>query len=130
MDTLIRNIGQVKQAMNFAGLEYAAIHPSDIDAVIEINDKYIILMELKRKGNSIPVGQRLLLERIADKFEYGWVLFIEHDTNNTNESIDLMNAVVTQVYFRNKWYNTNNEYTKEYITQLANRFGIDKLQNI
>ena len=130
MDTLIRNIGQVKQAINFAWLEYAAIHPSDIDAVIEINDKYIILMELKRKGNSIPVGQRLLLERIADKFEYGWVLFIEHDTNNTNESIDLMNAVVTQVYFRNKWYNTNNEYTKEYITKLANRFGIDKLQNI
>ena len=71
MDNLIRNIGQVKQAINFSGLEYAAIHPSDIDAVIEIDDRYIILMEVKRQGNTIPVGQRLLLERIADKFEYG-----------------------------------------------------------
>lgn len=130
MDNLIRNIGQVKQAINFSGLEYAAIHPSDIDAVIEIDDRYIILMEVKRQGNTIPVGQRLLLERIADKFEYGWVLYIEHHNYNSDEAIDLMNAVVAQVYFRKKWYDTKNESTKEYIRKLADRFHINKLQDL
>lgn len=130
MDNLIRNIGQVKQAINFSGLEYASIHPSDIDAVIEIDDRYIILMEVKRKGNAIPVGQRLLLERIADRFEYGWVLYIEHDNHDSDEAIDLMNAEVTQVYFRKKWYDTKNESTKEYIGKLADRFNINKLQDL
>lgn len=63
---LIRNTNQVKQAIDFVGAEWKDIHPSDIDAVLEFDNEHLILFEIKRKGHSIPKGQRLLLKRIVD----------------------------------------------------------------
>ena len=64
--SLIRNSSQVKQAIDFSGVQNGKIHPSDIDAVFEFDYQALILMEVKRIGNDIPTGQRLLLERICD----------------------------------------------------------------
>ena len=58
---LIRNTNQVKQAIDFVGAEWKDIHPSDIDAVLEFDNGHLILFEIKRKGHSIPKGQRLFL---------------------------------------------------------------------
>ena len=66
--SLIRNSNQVKQAIDFSGIESGKIHPTDIDVVLEFNNEVLILMEVKRKGNNIPVGQRLVLERIANSW--------------------------------------------------------------
>ena len=63
---LIRNTNQVKQAIDFKGLDFGNIHPSDIDAVLEFDNKHLILFEIKRSGNDIPIGQRLLLKRICN----------------------------------------------------------------
>ena len=61
---LIRSSKQVKQAIDFSGVQNGVIHPSDVDAVLEFGNKALILMEVKRRGNRIPTGQRLMLERI------------------------------------------------------------------
>jgi len=66
--TLIRNSNQVKQTIDFSGIQNGKIHPSDIDAVLEFNNEALILMEVKREGNDMPIGQRLLLERICDSW--------------------------------------------------------------
>ena len=66
--SLIRNSKQVKQVIDFTGIQNGKIHPSDIDAVLEFNNDALILIEVKRKGNRIPTGQRLLLERISDSW--------------------------------------------------------------
>ena len=58
--SLIRNSKQVKQVIDFTGIQNGKIHPSDIDAVLEFNNDALILIEVKRKGNRIPTGQRLL----------------------------------------------------------------------
>ena len=64
--SLIRNANQVKQAIDFTGIKNGKIHPSDIDAAFEFDNEALILIEVKRIGNDIPTGQRLLLERICD----------------------------------------------------------------
>jgi len=65
MSSLIRNSDRVKQAIDFTGVQNGKIHPSDVDAVFEFDNKFLILMEVKYKDALIPTGQRLLLERIA-----------------------------------------------------------------
>ena len=58
--SLIRNSNQVKQVIDFTGIQNGKIHPSDIDAVLEFNNDALILIEVKRKGNRIPMGLSLI----------------------------------------------------------------------
>ena len=63
--SLIRNRNKVKQVIDFTGVQNGNMHPSDIDAVLEFDNEVLILIEVKYKFNSIPTGQRLLLERLS-----------------------------------------------------------------
>ena len=62
MDSLIRNSKQVKQVIDFTGIQNGKIHPSDIDFVFEFDNRILILGEVKRYNNPIPKGQQLLLK--------------------------------------------------------------------
>lgn len=64
--SLIRNSKEVRQTIDFTGVQNGKIHPTDIDAVFEFDNEVLILMEIKKSGNKIPTGQRMLLERICD----------------------------------------------------------------
>lgn len=109
---LIRNSNQVKQAIDFQGFENGLIHPSDIDAVLEFDNKVLILMEVKRKGNEIPLGQRLLLERICDAWHsdgrVGIILLVEHRVFDATIDIPLSEGMVTSTYYFGKWYDSKN----------------------
>ena len=78
--SLIRNTKQVRQTIDFTGIESGKIHPTDIDVVLEFDNEVLILMEVKRKGNLIPIGQRLVLERIANSWHTNKVvvLYVTH----------------------------------------------------
>ena len=66
----------IRQVVDFNGIGGDTIYPSDVDAVIEIDNKYLILFEVKKKGNGITTGQRLLLERMANNWNgVSYVLF-------------------------------------------------------
>jgi hypothetical protein len=81
MSSLIRNSNQVKQAIDYSGLERGSIYFSDVDAKIEMDERFSIAVEVKRPFNEIPDGQRLLLERDAIAWikagEYDIVKYIE-----------------------------------------------------
>ena len=66
MSSLIKNSDRVRQVLDFTGVQNGKMHPSDIDAVLEFDNKYLILMEVKYDDSYIPVGQRMLLERLAE----------------------------------------------------------------
>ena len=53
--SLIRNSKQVKQVIDFTGVQNGKIHPSDIDAVLEFDNDALILIEVKRKYNKILI---------------------------------------------------------------------------
>jgi len=126
---LIRNSNQVKQAIDFGGLQNGKIHPTDIDAVYEFNNKVLILIEVKKINNDIPTGQRLVLERICDswKTKKSIVLKVVHNIKDETKDIPLIKCNVESVYYKGKW-------TKKYanLKKTLNKIGVlwnvDKLK--
>jgi hypothetical protein len=125
--SLIRNSKQVKQTIDFTGIESGKIHPTDIDVVLEFNNEVLILMEVKRKGNEIPTGQRLVLERIADSWHTNKVvvLYVTHIFDNDNKDIPLDKCNVESVYLNKEW-----KQGKREITLIDTLKGFSKLWNI
>lgn len=121
--TLIRNSNQVKQTIDFIGIQNGKIHPSDIDAVLEFNNEALILMEVKREGNDMPIGQRLLLERICDSWhtEKSIVLFVNHSFKNDTKDIPLVECYVSKAYSKGKWTSVQ----PELLTSVLNKIGIN-----
>ena len=103
--SLIRNSKQVRQTIDFTGVQSGKIHPTDIDVVLEFDNEVLILMEVKRKGNIIPTGQRLVLERIANSWHTNKsvVFYVTHDFKNDDKDIPLHKCNVESIYLNKKW---------------------------
>lgn len=104
--SLIRNRDKVKQVIDFTGVQNGKLHPSDIDGVLEFDNKVLILIEVKRRFKPIPTGQRLLLERISDSWhdeEKSIVLKVEHEFDDDTMDIPLLKCRVTRVYYKKHW---------------------------
>lgn len=98
---LIKHLKRAKQIIDFTGVQNGKIHPSDIDAVLEFDSKYLLLFELKKVGVQVPLGQRMMLERIIDAWEdcgkIGSVVYCEHETE-AEQTIYLKDCKVIGVY--------------------------------
>lgn len=103
--SLIRNSKQVRQTIDFTGVQSGKIHPTDIDVVLEFDNEVLILMEVKRIGNKIPIGQRLVLERIANSWhtKKSVVFYVTHDFKNDNKDIPLDKCSVESIYLNKEW---------------------------
>ena len=107
--SLIKNRDRVKQVIDFTGVQNGKMHPMDIDAVLEFDNRILILIEVKFEGNDIPIGQKLTLERICDachkkdEENEAIVLKVEHNFNNDNVNIPLDKCFVTSIYYNKKW---------------------------
>lgn len=130
---MIRNSDQVKQAIDFSGFENNKIHPSDIDAVLEFDNKAIIFIEVKREGIKLPTGQRLLLERLTDNstFKHSITLLVSHNFKQDNLDIPLKSCKLVKCYYQGKWHNpsgnNNNDIIKT-LNKLGESWGINKLR--
>ena len=103
MSSLIRNSDRVKQAIDFTGVQNGKIHPSDIDAVFEFDNKFLVLIEVKYKDALIPTGQRLLLERMADAWcanlgKKAAILKVSHSFKDDKKDVPLDKCEVTYVW--------------------------------
>jgi len=129
--SLIRNRNQTKQAIDFSGIQNGKIHPTDIDGVLEFDNEVLILFEVKRFNNDIPIGQRLVLERICDswKTKKSIVLFVNVNIKNDIDYIPLKDGYVTKYYINGKWsdLNTDNKITNV-LNRLGNKWNINKLK--
>ncbi len=105
MKSLIKNRKRVKQVIDFTGLQNGRIHPSDIDAVFEFNNDVLILIEVKYINSPIPIGQKILLERLCNSWhtDKSIVLKVEHNFNNDDVNIPIEKCLVTAYYFNKKW---------------------------
>tara|TARA_R110000772_G_scaffold220497_1_gene330984 strand:+ start:60 stop:458 length:399 start_codon:yes stop_codon:yes gene_type:complete len=131
MSSLIRNSNQTKQGIDFTGIEYGKIHPTDIDAVLEFDNEALILMEVKKKGNKIPTGQRLVLERIANSWHTNKsvVLYVTHSFKNDNKDIPLSECNVDSVYINKEWKILNKTISlSDTLSVLGKKWNINKLK--
>lgn len=129
--SLIRNSNQVRQTIDFSGVQNKNMHPSDIDAVLEFDDQVLILMEIKYKGTPIPTGQKLMLQRIVDSWHIGVkkgiVLKIEHSFMVSNKDIPLSKCFVTAFYYNGAWKELKKpQKFVPYLNQLGKLFNSDK----
>tara|TARA_R110000765_G_scaffold408994_1_gene507016 strand:+ start:375 stop:770 length:396 start_codon:yes stop_codon:yes gene_type:complete len=129
--SLIRNSNQVKQTIDFTGIESGKIHPTDIDVVLEFDNEVLILMEVKRKGNKIPIGQRLVLERIANSWHTDKVvvLYVTHNFKNDNKDIPLKECNVESIYLGRVWKESKREISLvDTIKGFSKLWDINKLK--
>lgn len=131
---MIKYKNRFKQALDFTGFTSGKIHPTDIDAIIEIDNKYLIIFEVKKKGMQVPKGQQILFERLADCWQKtngpAYVVYCEHDTN-TDEIIHLLNTYTTKVYHDNVYISLKEEQYHPVIDSLkriAQKHNITKLK--
>ena len=126
--SLIRNRKQVRQVIDFTGVQNGKLHPSDIDFVLEFDNKVLILGEVKRKYNRIPTGQKLILERIVDRWGEGAVAIkVEHEHDDDDTNIPLEQCVVTARYYKGNWtYFTKPKDFIGYINSIGEYFDCKK----
>ena len=135
--SLIKNRDRVKQVIDFTSVQNGKMHPMDIDAVLEFDNRILILMEVKFKGNEIPTGQKLTLERICDawhkkdikntnKKRKAVVLKVEHTFDNDNENIPLDKCYVTSYYYNKKWIKIYDENIIDVINKLGEKWNCSK----
>lgn len=128
MDSLIRNRNQIKQVIDFTGVQNGKMHPSDVDFVLEFDDNVLILGEVKRKYNKIPTGQKLILERIIDKWgEGGIALKVEHEYKDDKTNIPLEKCFVSARYYKGNWtYFKKPKNFISYINEIGKYFNCSK----
>ena len=106
-DSLIKNIDYMTQCFDFTDCQNGKMHPSDIDAALEFNDEYLILIEAKHALNmgGLPLGQRLLLERISDAWKESKkdsiLYYVEHDSEE--RTIEFLDSIVIHIYYNGHW---------------------------
>lgn len=126
---LIKHPKRAKQIIDFEGVQNGKIHPSDIDAVLEFDSKYLLLFELKKVGVQVPLGQRMMLERIIDAWEdcgkIGSVVYCEHNTE-AEETIYLKDCTVVGVYNKgeSKAFRCD---LREFLFMYGEKYNIEKI---
>ena len=133
--SLINNKAKMSQVLDFTGLKSGACHPTDIDAVLEFDNKFLILIEVKTKNNNLTFGQRLVLERIVDAWNDGdkkaIALCVSHDVYDYNKSIMLDVCEVDLFYSGESWKKGNGKTNvKETLRGLAKIWNIKKLKGL
>tara|TARA_B100000214_G_scaffold113066_1_gene79899 strand:- start:2698 stop:3078 length:381 start_codon:yes stop_codon:yes gene_type:complete len=123
---LIKNSNRAKQGIEFSGVEWGKIHPSDIDFVLEFKNKVLILGEVKFKGIELTTGQKLMLERIADSWHTGisFVIFAHHTHEDDTTDIPLQKCEVYKIYYDKKWYTLQGSLISK-INQIRELFQVD-----
>lgn len=90
----------------FDGLQHEKKSPTDIDFCYEIDDKILILGEVKEQGKDVPKGQKLALTRIIDAWsnntnKIGFYLEIQHPEQDGD--IIIANCRVVNYYYGGDW---------------------------
>ena len=127
MSKLIRDSNKAKQGIDFYGLENGPMHPSDIDAVLEYDNKAIIFIELKKINNVIPLGQKLLLERLTNSWHTKKAITIKAVHNyNLDDDVPLYKCDVEKFYVNGEWV-SHKENLKVFLKKLGIKWKIKKL---
>ena len=128
---MIKHEKRFKQKVSFKGVGNSKIHPSDIDAVLEFDNKYLIIFEVKLKGVPVPLGQELLFKRIVDCWQKtngdAFLVYCQHETE-TDEIVNMENTTVIGAYHKSKKFKRN-ENIKDFLVKLADKYRIKKLQD-
>lgn len=109
------------QVRDYSGLLYGKITPTDIDAIIEYNNRGYIIIETKYGDTEMPFGQRLALERLCDDLHCRkpTILILTSHTFRSEIDIDMAQTIVVEFRFNGKWIKPQSTQTAK---QMSDRF--------
>ena len=119
---VIYNRTRAQQIIDFSGLRFGNITPTDIDGLIEYKDQCFILIEAKHKDIELPDGQKLAFTRLCDSLSKPAILFVaEHETDG---DIDASTMVVREYYLEGEWIKSKRDMMlREAIDNYLNWLG-------
>ena len=113
MDYSKNNRGQIqfrersRQVIDFSGLQYGNITPTDIDGLIEYKNKAYVIIEMKYGKAEMPKGQKLCIERMINDFtskgKLATAFLCEHNIENPEDDIVASKAIVRSCYYNGHW---------------------------
>jgi hypothetical protein len=119
----INNRDRAAQIRNFSGLRWKNITPTDIDGLIEYQNKCYIFIEAKYGNGELPFGQSLALTRLVDDLRKPSILFVAIHQTPIGQDIDMKTTLVSDFYFRGKWHKQNPIYLKNMIDRFIKKYG-------
>ena len=121
---MIENRERFNQFIDYSGLTFGTLHPTDIDGVLEYRNKGFILFEVKMNNVWMPQGQRIALTRITDALAMSKpaILFVaRHNVLDPRVDVDASRCIVTEYYYKGQWWRgekTLREMTADFIAYL------------
>lgn len=131
----IQNKERAKQIIDFSGVRYGNITPTDVDGYFEKANKAFVFYEYKLSGAEMPKGQELALTRIVDGLSTAGkeaVLFLcQHNEFNPENDIEAANALVEKIYWRGKWHEGSGLTVKQQTDRFMNFvFSLGEVKHI
>ena len=114
-----------KQLLDYSGLLFDNITPSDIDGIIEWHDGKYAILEYKYKTAQMPFGQKLLLERMANDLYHSGkevvVLVAKHEEEDCNKEVDAAKCIVRELYIPTEgvWRKPKSEFS---VLEICDKF--------
>lgn len=107
-----------RQIIDFSGIRYGNITPSDLDGFFERRNRLFVFFEMKFKGVEMPYGQRLALTRLVDVVQSAGkeaiVIVCEHEIP-VDKDIDAATCIVKKYYYKGTWYKGEKRTVKNVI---------------
>lgn len=109
---------RAKQIIDFRGIRYGNITPTDIDGFFEKADQGFVFYEYKLDGCEMPRGQKVALERIVNALHAAGkksILFLcKHDKVDPEQDIIAADTIVDELYFRGRYYQGEGQTAKQW----------------
>lgn len=113
---VIQNRERARQIIDFSGVRYNNITPTDIDGFFEKANTAFVFYELKYGEAEMPRGQEAALTRLVDNLQIAGkkaVLFLgRHNVANTQDDVPAADVEITKIYFNGSWVDGNGETLK------------------
>ena len=113
----IQNRERARQIIDFSGIRYGNITPTDLDGFFEKGNKTFVFYEYKLPEAEMPNGQRLALMRLVDGLSTAGksaVLFLcRHNEYNPKADVKAEQAIVEAIYWNKVWHKGSNLTVKE-----------------
>lgn len=117
--SVIHNRENAKQLIDYSRMQQGGMYPSDVDGVIEYHGKAYVFLEYKYSGYSMPVGQKLMYQRMADDLSACGkpvcVMLCSHGQKDPAKDIDGAAARVTAIYWRGEWRKVRQLTAREWV---------------
>ena len=83
-------------------MQWGTITPTDIDAIVDYQNKIWIIYEVKMVGKDVPYGQRLALMRLIQNAKnsgkHGCAMIVEHNVTDPHNNVFLKDCIVREMY--------------------------------